>query len=129
MDIFYLSERIRFLPVIHGSANFTRIVREHILSTPTDCVAVALPKEFQTAVEDGIKLLPVISLCNQTEPEGKVNYVPIDPCQPMIMGLRIAAQEGIVQKQGRCPTFPNESGRQVRVKETMSTAQLPQAPD
>ena len=31
MDIFNLSEKIQFLPVIHGSANFTRIIRENIL--------------------------------------------------------------------------------------------------
>lgn len=98
MDIFYLSKKIRFLPVIHGSANFTRIVRERILSSTTDCVAVALPKEFQTTVENGINLLPLISICNQKEPTGEVNYVPIDPCQPVIMGLRIAAQEGISRK-------------------------------
>ena len=98
MDIFHLSERIRFLPVIHGSANFTRIVREHILSSSTDCIAVALPQEFQTTVEDGINLLPLISLCSQKESTGEVNYVPIDPCQPLIMGLRIAAQEGISRK-------------------------------
>ena len=98
MDIFYLSEKIRFLPVIHGSSNFTRIVREAILSSSTDCVAVALPQEFQATVEDGINLLPLISLSCQEESTGEVNYVPIDPCQPVIMGLRIAAQEGISRK-------------------------------
>jgi len=98
MGIFRLSEKIRFLPVIHGSANFTRIVREQILSSSTDCVAVALPPEFQSTVEDGIKRLPLISLSCQDNSKGVVNYVPIDPCQPVIMGLRIAAQEGIFRK-------------------------------
>ena len=98
MDIFYLSEKIRFLPVIHGSSNFTRIVREAILSSSTDCVAVALPQEFQATVEGGINLLPLISLSCQGESTGEGNYVPIDPCQPVIMGLRIAAQEGISRK-------------------------------
>ncbi len=98
MGIFRLSEKIRFLPVIHGSANFTRIVRDQILSSSTDCVAVALPPEFQSTVEDGIKRLPLISLSCQDNSKGVVNYVPIDPCQPVIMGLRIAAQEGIFRK-------------------------------
>ena len=98
MGIFRLSDKIRFLPVIHGSANFTRIVREQILSSSTDCVAVALPPEFQSTVEDGIKRLPLISLSCQDNSKGVVNYVPIDPCQPVIMGLRIAAQEGIFRK-------------------------------
>ena len=98
MGIFRLSDKIRFLPVIHGSANFTRIVCDQILSSSTDCVAVALPPEFQSTVEDGIKRLPLISLSCQDNSKGVVNYVPIDPCQPVIMGLRIAAQEGIFRK-------------------------------
>ncbi|MEE9258775.1 MAG: hypothetical protein V3U37_04470, partial [Nitrospinaceae bacterium] len=32
------------------------------------------------------------------EPDGAVSYVPIDPCQPVIMGLRIAMQEGIARE-------------------------------
>ena len=98
MDIFHLSEKIRFLPVVHGSANFTRIIREQILSASPDCITVALPPEFQSTVEDGINRLPLISLSCQEESKGAVNYVPVDPCQPMIMGLRIAAQEGIPRK-------------------------------
>lgn len=98
MDIFHLSEKICFLPVVHGSANFTRIIREQILSASPDCITVALPPEFQSTVEDGINRLPLISLSCQEESKGAVNYVPVDPCQPMIMGLRIAAQEGIPRK-------------------------------
>jgi len=98
MGIFYLSEKIRFLPVIHGSANFTRIIKDRLLSSSTDCLAVGLPPEFQTTVEDGINHLPLITLCSQKEPSGSFNYVPIDPCQPLIMGLRIASQEGIHRK-------------------------------
>jgi len=98
MDIFHLSEKIRFLPVVHGSANFTSIIREQILSASPDCITVALPPEFQSTVEDGINRLPLISLSCQEESKGAVNYVPVDPCQPMIMGLRIAAQEGIPRK-------------------------------
>ena len=98
MGIFYLSEKIRFLPVIHGSANFTRIIKDRLLSSSTDCLAVGLPSEFQTTVEDGINHLPLITLCSQKESSGSFNYVPIDPCQPLIMGLRIASQEGIHRK-------------------------------
>ena len=98
MGIFYLSKKIQFLPVIHGSANFTRIIKDRLLSSSTDCLAVGLPSEFQTTVEDGINHLPLITLCSQKESSGSFNYVPIDPCQPLIMGLRIASQEGIHRK-------------------------------
>ena len=98
MGIFYLSKKIRFLPVIHGSASFTRIIRDRLLSSPTDCLAVGLPPEFQTTVNEGINHLPLITLCSQKESSGSYNYVPIDPCQPLIMGLRIASQEGIPRR-------------------------------
>ncbi|QPJ65955.1 MAG: hypothetical protein G3M78_11345 [Candidatus Nitrohelix vancouverensis] len=97
-DIFKLSDRITLLPVVHGSGNFAREIRSRLLSTPCDCLAVALPEEFQTTVEAGIEKLPHITVSCLREPNGGVNFVPIDPCQPLIMGLRIAMQEGIPRK-------------------------------
>ena len=92
--ILKLSDKIQFLPVIHGSGSFAREVRQRLLSNPCDCLAVALPPEFQPTVEEGIRNLPNISLSCQIEADGGMNYVPIDPSQPMIMGLRISIQEG-----------------------------------
>jgi hypothetical protein len=94
-DIFTLSDRISILPVVHGSANFTREVRQRILQSGCDCVAVALPPEFQDSVEQGVRKLPYISVSAYEETDGTLNYVPIDPTQPVIMALRIAQQEGI----------------------------------
>ena len=90
-----LSERIQFLPVIHGSGSFAREIRHQLLALPCDCLAVALPPEFKQTVEEGINLLPNISLSCQIEQNGAMNYVPIDPSQPIITGLRVAMQEGI----------------------------------
>ena len=94
-ELFQLSDRVRILPVIHGSGHFMRVVRQQILSEPCDCVAVSLPSEFQTSVEEGIDLLPCITLSAMEEPGGAYNYITIDPAQPIIMALRIAKQEGI----------------------------------
>lgn len=96
--IFELSEKVQLLPVIHGSGNFTREVRQRILSSGCDCLAVCLPPEFQTTVEEGLQKLPYISISALEESEGTLSYVPIDPVQPVIMALRIAQQEGIVRK-------------------------------
>ena len=96
--IFKLSERINFLPVVHGSGSFAREIRNRVLSEKLDCLAVALPPEFQTSVEDGIDLLPQITLSTQQEEGGEINYVPIDPSQPFIAGLRVAKQEGISRR-------------------------------
>ncbi len=94
-QIFKLSDRIQFLPVIHGSGSFAREVRHQLLTSSCDCLAVTLPPEFKQTVEEGINLLPTISLSCQVEQNGGVNYVPIDPSQPVIMSLRIAMQEGL----------------------------------
>ena len=94
-DIFKLSDKIHFLPVVHGCGSFSREIRNRILSEKCNCLAVALPPEFQTSVEQGIDLLPQITLSTQQETDGGLNYVPIDPSQPLIAGLRVAKQEGI----------------------------------
>jgi len=96
--LFQLSERVQLLPVIHGSGHFTREVRERLLSSGCDCLAVCLPPEFQSTVEQGIQKLPYITISSLDESEGSMSYVPIDPVQPVIMALRIAQQEGLPRK-------------------------------
>lgn len=111
-DLLKISERISVVPVIHGSADSALQVRKCMLEGDFDCVAVPLPPSFQHEVERGIDLLPVPTAVVQTEsqlyktewtPEvdsetqqdaaGRASYVPIDPCQPVIAGLRIAIGE------------------------------------
>ena len=91
-DVFTLSDRIQLLPVIHGSGSFTREIRQRILSSGCDCIAVCLPPEFQTSVESCIDNLPDIGVSCLEESGDTLSYVPIDPCQPVIMGLRVAMQ-------------------------------------
>ncbi len=76
-----------------------------------DCIAVVLPESFRPVVLEAIEQLPTPSIVLQRpvpdmidwskeEPDADTNgkpwsYVPIDPCQPVIMGLRLAMQERI----------------------------------
>ena len=76
-----------------------------------DCLAVPLPPSFQHHVEAGIHVLPTPTMVVQDEarcfwtewnsdsPEEetarRVSYVPIDPCQAVIAGLRVAIGEHI----------------------------------
>src|SRR5437868_5911697 len=121
-DVLRLSPRIMCLPVIHGSGDFTVAVRRLMLEQTFDCVAVPLPPSFQADVERGIELLPTPTIVTQPEstefqiewspetdydeddtdleaPSGDEepthNYVPIDPCQPVIAALRAAVSEHI----------------------------------
>lgn len=97
--IFALSPNIHVLPVVHGSGDMAHIVREIIVSRHIDCVVLPLPPSVQTLVEEGVDQLPVISLVvlpeQDDEGTSSCSYVPIDPCQPVIMGIRSAMSEGI----------------------------------
>lgn len=112
-----ISSRISVIPVIHGSADSALQVRACMLENDFDCVAVPLPPSFQADVERGIDFLPTPMAVVQSEqhqfhsewtPDDadgdalessernrRVSYVPIDPCQPVIAGLRIAIGEHI----------------------------------
>lgn len=104
------SDKISCLPVVHGSGDFAIEVRRVMLSRSFDCLAVPLPRSFREHVEQGVTALPEITIVVQeeTEPYGHedwspdpqarprvFNYVPIDPCQPVIAGIRLAMQEHI----------------------------------
>lgn len=97
--IFALSPHIHVLPIVHGSGDMAHTVREVIVSRHIDCVGLPLPPSVQPLVEQGVDQLPVISLVILPEEEhdevSHCSYVPIDPCQPVIMGIRAAMSEGI----------------------------------
>ncbi|MDT7041315.1 hypothetical protein [Candidatus Nitronereus thalassa] len=94
-----LSSRILILPIRNGSSDVAQEIRDLLLSQRVDCLAVGLPPSVESLVEEGIERLPQISLVVLPEPvqdeEGTCSYIPIDPCQPIIMALRVAMGEGI----------------------------------
>ncbi|MCE9529086.1 MAG: hypothetical protein K8R36_23815, partial [Planctomycetales bacterium] len=113
-----LTPRINLLPIIHGSGEFALAVRRVMMEEPFDCLAVPLPPSFQRDVERAIEFLPSPSLVTQAEQgqyrtewspesdaddddeddqERRLSYVPIDPCQGVIAGLRAAISEHIVR--------------------------------
>jgi|LakMenE01Jun11ns_1017448.scaffolds.fasta_scaffold9956994_2 hypothetical protein len=106
------SDRIVCLPVVHGSGACALAVRQWLLEHPCDCLAVGLPQSFRYEVLEGIQALPYPALVLQRplsslpsstaspsagqdaeSVEPAWNYVPIDPCQPVIMALRVACGE------------------------------------
>jgi len=93
--MFRIRPSLSIFPVIHESGDYALKVREMILSGDFDCLAVALPASFEEGILQGIDRFPEVSAVLQREPgeTGSVNYVPVDPCQGMIMGIRIALQE------------------------------------
>ncbi|HEV8003009.1 MAG TPA: hypothetical protein VGP63_24195 [Planctomycetaceae bacterium] len=112
-DFLRFSPKIACLPIIHGSGDYAIEVRRRMLADDFDCLAVPLPPSFQNDVERAVELLPSISAVLQDESRfisddapatdesaeeesgPSCSYVPIDPCQGVIAGLRIALQEQI----------------------------------
>ena len=110
-DLLQLSERITVLPVIHGSGDCAFEVRRLMLEHVFDCLAVPLPPSFQEDVEAAVGWLPVPTVVVQRESGWseaalfaddseledaavrQASYVPVDPCQPVIAALRVAAEE------------------------------------
>jgi hypothetical protein len=97
--ILRLSPRIQVLPILHGSGDLAQEVRETLISRPVDCLAVPLPPSVEAALEPAVEALPFIHLIVLPEPDQNeaptVSFVPVDPCQAVIMGIRVAMGEGI----------------------------------
>jgi hypothetical protein len=99
-DFLRIGKRVRVLPIIHGSGDFAVRVREELLRRPYDCLAVPLPPSFQESVETAAERLPEIAVVVQRDTDGSgdgFSYVPIDPCQGVIAGLRTALGERIAR--------------------------------
>ena len=98
-EIFRLTPKIDLLPVRHGSGDFAQEIREYLLSRQLDCLALPLPPSVEHVVEQGIAHLPSISLVAIPESGGaespSYSFIPIDPCQPLIMAIRTAMNEDI----------------------------------
>ncbi|QDV61763.1 hypothetical protein [Crateriforma conspicua] len=134
-DLLRMGDRIAVLPVIHGSGQFALTVRRWLLEEEYDCVALPLPPSFRDQVESAVLDLPSPSIVIQPhgdygDPSGEasswsesawedddddeddfdmvqpVSYVPIDPCQPVIMAIRAAMGEHIARAYVDLETDP-----------------------
>lgn len=97
-----LSPRIEVLPILHASGDLAQEVRETLTARRFDCLAVPLPPSVESVLEEAILDLPRIQAVVLPEPDAEegdpaatVSYVPVDPCQAVIMGIRVAMGEGI----------------------------------
>lgn len=100
-SVLRLSPKIQVLPVLHASGDMAQEVRETLISRPFDCLAVPLPPSVEDPLEAAIEALPRISLVVLPEPDQEekpvVSFIPVDPCQAVIMGIRVAMGEGIAR--------------------------------
>jgi len=98
-SVLHFPPRLRILPIRHASSDVAQDIRDLFLAQRADCLAVPLPPSVESLVEQGMDRLPHISLVVLPEPDQNdcptCSYIPIDPCQPVIMALRAARSEGV----------------------------------
>ena len=113
-SVLRLSPRIEILPIVHANGDMAQEVRETLIARHYDCLAAPLPESVSQAVEAAIGDLPTVSVVvlredpdddpeqidslpeeTHTPPSSIASFVPIDPCQGVIMGVRVAMGEGI----------------------------------
>jgi len=110
------SPEMEMIPVAHGKSLFAREIRRACSSRGFDCVAVDIPELFQDELGDAVDSLPLISVIlaryddmyaayggggntavingddDDDDDDDEWLYIPIDPCDAMIEGVRQARQ-------------------------------------
>jgi hypothetical protein len=76
------------VPVLHGRLEFAVAVRQAILGTRPDCIAVELPETLTQHVLRGVQRLPLLSVVAYHDSRGRPVYLPIEPADPLIEALR-----------------------------------------
>jgi len=115
-----ICEKIEMIPAIHGAEMFARETRRLCSDGKYDCIAVDIPALFQDDLADAADELPLISALIAYTPNiygggayGSVGvdvdidigndsddlpfcyYIPVDPCDAMIEGIRQARQRRV----------------------------------
>lgn len=99
-----LSSSVTIIPILHGKATFAQYVRSCCLNGKYDCIAVDIPSVFQDELGDAVEQLPFISAIIARDINEPVYYIPTDPCDATIEGIRQSYQNHI---PFRCIGYPN----------------------
>ncbi|MBW8887865.1 MAG: hypothetical protein JF616_08930 [Fibrobacteres bacterium] len=87
-----LSPHIHAFPIRHGKAPFAMAARRLLWEGKWDALAIALPASLREEALAGVEALPSVrALVIRVEGEAKC-YLPFDPCDAYIEGMRQARQ-------------------------------------
>ncbi|NLD93063.1 MAG: hypothetical protein GX639_10375 [Fibrobacter sp.] len=103
-----LSDSLTIIPVLHGKAVFSRQIRSVCLEEKFDCIAIDIPDIFEQDLIEAVEALPVISAVCARENDERVYYIPIDPCDATIEGIRQSFQ---LQAKLSCIGYPELASR------------------
>ncbi|HMA63751.1 MAG TPA: hypothetical protein VKO63_01090, partial [Chitinispirillaceae bacterium] len=87
---------------------FSRHVRSVCLEEKYDCIAIDIPNIFKQDLIQAVETLPVISAVCARQQNGRVYYIPVDPCDATIEGIRQSFQK---QAKLACIGYPELASR------------------
>jgi hypothetical protein len=91
-----LAPGITLVPIIHGKSMFASHVRRLCTTNRYDAIAVDLPGPFQSDLGPAVENLPMIQVVvGRGFSDATAYYVPIDPCDATIEGIRQARQNRV----------------------------------
>ncbi|MFX0187762.1 MAG: hypothetical protein ACFE8A_08500 [Candidatus Hodarchaeota archaeon] len=90
-------KNIYVIPSFHSRIEFSKLVRTAYFLVFPDVIAVELPDNIRNEVIEGIERLPFLSLIAYTDTLSpkKMNFVPIDPGDSIIEGIKIGLEFGV----------------------------------
>lgn len=84
-------KNLYIIPSYHGRISFSLFVRDVFAKVQPDAIAVELPENIKEHIITGVKRLPKLSIIvYNDELFNEYLYVPVDPSDSMIEGLRLA---------------------------------------
>src|SRR4051812_16312997 len=87
-----LSPKIQAFPIRHGKAPFAMAARRLLWEGKFDALAIALPASLRDDALAGVEALPAVrALVIRVDGDAKC-YLPFDPCDAYIEGMRQARQ-------------------------------------
>ncbi len=90
-------KNIYVIPTFHSRIEFAKLVRTALFKVFPDVIAVELPNNMQDEVLEAIERLPFLSLIGYADTLNpkRMNYIPIDPGDSIIEGIRIGLKHNI----------------------------------
>ncbi|MFN3996093.1 MAG: hypothetical protein ACK4GR_06165, partial [bacterium] len=81
-----ISKTLGIIPIVHGSLEFTLLIRKHFYDSPPDLVLIELPYFIYEAT---VKILPYLNSYPIIKIEGEIpNYIIFEPLEPIVETLR-----------------------------------------
>ena len=90
-------KNLYIVPTFHSRIEFAKLVHIALFKVFPDVIAVELPENVREEVIEGIERLPYLSLIGYADTLNpkKMNFIPIDPGDSIIEGIRLGLEYNI----------------------------------